>query len=86
VPPRASLESFDNQSGIGMGERGHLKLKLSITESAGDGGEFRRRGSAIDFCSDNRAIGGMTRLVANNNLQQCALPGEPSPGIDELQL
>ena len=69
MSPGASLESFDNESGIGMGKRGHLKLELGIAESASYGGKFRGRCSAIDFCGDNRALGGIARLVANNDLQ-----------------
>ena len=86
MSPGASFESLHNQSGIGVGEWGHLKFELSITESAGDRGKFRGRGSAIDFCGDNRTIDGIARRVSNNDLQQRPLPGEPSPGIDELQL
>jgi hypothetical protein len=69
VSPGAALESFDHKSSVGVGERGQFEFKLGITESACNRGKLRGGGGAIDFCGDDCTIGGIARLVANNDLQ-----------------
>ncbi len=79
------MQRFDDQRRIGASQPRHVEFELGLAKVAGLDGKLRRLGSALDAGSHGSAAYGLVSFIANGDLQQGALAGEPSLGVDQLE-
>ena len=85
-PFRISVQRFDDQRRVGACQPRHVEFELGLAKVAGLDGKLRRLGSALDAGSHGSPAHGLVSLIANGDLQQGALPGEPGLGVDQLEM